>query len=441
MGSADSGSSGAAQDRPWATVRSPLFWLAPVAVVAGVMCLLAGLYVGGIVAPQKNLHDFRIDLVVEDNGAVTELGKPPVRFGDQVAQGIVDGAKGRGIELRRSDRGPALDRLDTGRSYAMLVIPANFSQSVIDLAGSTVATTAPQRPTIDAFTNRRSGAYASSIATTFIDRVAVTLNERLGAQLIDQARSRLDQARVPFTGASQLALSTPVVMKATESDPLPDGAANGLSALYVTLLLVLAGFTGAMIVQSLTDGLLGFIPAEYGPLYLMRPRPPLNRLGGLAIRWWLMFVIAMLQSALYLLVLDLVGMDNPRPFELWMLSTFVITAVGILAATMMAVFGTAGLLINLVFFVVLGLPSSGGAVPLEASPKIFTWISEVAPMRPIYLGVRSVLYFDGSFASGLGRTLWETGVYLVIGLVAGYAVSVFYDRKGWHRRLPSAPRG
>ena len=100
----------------------------------------------------------------------------------------------------------------------------------------------------------------------------------------------------------------------------------------------------------------------------------------------------------------------------------------------MAVFGNPGLLINLVFFVILGLPSSGGTVPLEASPRVFSWIAAVEPMHLVYYGVRSILYFDADPASGLMRSVVMTVAGLVFGLLLGVLGTRYYDRKGWFRR-------
>ncbi|MGU3293961.1 YhgE/Pip domain-containing protein [Williamsia sp. M5A3_1d] len=416
-----------------ALLATPRFWVAPIAAVVGIMCLLAAMYMGAIVNPERHLHDFSVDLVVEDTGASQGADAPRAQFGNEVAQGIVDGTKGTGLSLRTTDRGTALDRLASAQTYGVIIIPADFSQSAIDLAGSVVGRDTPSPPTIDVLTNRRSGTFASSILTTAVDRIKASVNERFGAQLTQTVRDRLAQNDIPFVGLASYAFAAPVVFDVSDAQPLPGGAANGLSAFYFTILLVLAGFTGALIVHSLVDGMLGVIPIEFGPRYRLRRRLPISRRGTLVVKWWIMFLIAMVQSALYIAVCAAVGMDNPAPFTLWMYSTLVITAVGVTASSIMALFGTPGMIVNLVFFVILGLPSSGGAVPLEASPRIFTWLAEVEPMRQIYLGVRSILYFDGDFSAGLGHSLVTTLIGLLIGLLMGSIAVRLYDAKGWQR--------
>ncbi|BAH48388.1 hypothetical membrane protein [Rhodococcus opacus B4] len=86
-------------------------------------------------------------------------------------------------------------------------------------------------------------------------------------------------------------------------------------------------------------------------------------------------------------------------------------------------------------FVMLGLPSSGGTIPLEATPSLYRWLGGFEPMHQIYRGVRAIIFFGASGAAGLIHAVWMTFAGLVIGLVVGAVITRFYDRKGLHRRL------
>ena len=110
-----------------------------------------------------------------------------------------------------------------------------------------------------------------------------------------------------------------------------------------------------------------------------------------------------------------------------------ITAAGITAVSIVSVFGTAGLLINIIFFIFLGLPSAGATVPLEATPSIYRWLSNIEPIHQVYLSVRSILYFDASADAGLLQGVAYTLIGLIIGAVVGAAVTLYYDRKGLTR--------
>lgn len=415
---------------------SPRFWLTPLLLVVVIMSFMAALYMGAIADPEENLHDFPIALVDADRGGQLDNGDgttSAVNYGNQVASGIITNAAKSGIAVHRTDRPTAFNELNSGKVYGVVVIGANFTDATIALGRSTVLTARPEPVMINVFINRGSGTFASSVTTTFADRVDQQVNEQMGAQLTDTVRAQLTKADIDFPGAAQLALSQPVKVAVTEAAPLPDGSGNGLSAFYFTLLLVLAGFTGAMMVSIVVDGMLGQTPIEYGPFYQLRMHLAISRWATLAAKWVVMALVAVIQSAMFIGVCTAVGTSLPNAFILWAFGALAIFAVGVSASSMMAVFGNAGLILNLLFFVIFGLPSSGGTVPLEASPRIFSWVAAVEPMHLIYLGVRAIIYFDADWGAGLGRSVIQTVIGLVVGALLGWAGTTFYDRKGWRR--------
>ncbi|MFW0787804.1 DUF3533 domain-containing protein [Gordonia sp. CPCC 206044] len=417
-------------------VRSPRFWLAPLALVLVVMSLMAALYMGAVADPEGNLHDFPIALVNEDSGGDVSNADGSTthqNIGDQVAKGVVSTAAESGIVVTPTDRTTALNELNSGKVYGVVVIGANFTNRAVALGQSAVLQAKPDPMAIDVFINRGSGAFASAVTTTFAERMSTQVNEQIGEQLVQTVRGQLAKADVAFSGAAQLAISNPVDVKVVEPNPLPEGSGNGLSAFYITLLLILAGFTGAMMVSIVVDAMLGQTPIEYGPFYQLRARLAISRWGTLAAKWTIMVLVAVIQSALFIGVCAAVGTSLPNAFSLWMFSVLAISAVGISASSMMAVFGNPGLVLNLAFFVILGLPSSGGTVPLEASPRLFAWIADIEPMHLVYLGVRAILYFDADFDAGLGRSVIQCAIGLLVGLLLGVLGTKFYDRKRWHR--------
>uniref|UniRef100_UPI003D90DB29 YhgE/Pip domain-containing protein n=1 Tax=Gordonia sp. B7-2 TaxID=3420932 RepID=UPI003D90DB29 len=415
---------------------SPRFWLLPVVLVVVLFCLMAALYMAAVVNPEKHLHDYPIALVNEDTGGKVDNGdgtSTEQNFGDQVADGVISSAAENGIVISRVDRATAFNDLGTGKVYGVVVIDTGFTNKAIALGQATVLTNKPATPSIGVYINRGSGAFASSVTTTFADRMRTEVNAQFGSQLTDTVRAQLIKLDEPFTGAAQVALAAPVDVTVIEPTPLPAGAGNGLSAFYFALLLILAGFTGAMMVSILVDGMLGQTPIEFGPLYQLRSRLSISRWGTVAAKWTIMLLVSLVQAALFIAVCAAVGTSLPNAFALWAYSVLAIFAVGVTATSMMAVFGNPGLIFNLIFFVVFGLPSSGGTLPLEASPRIFEWIAAVEPMHVIYLGVRSILYFDSDLSAGLARSVIQCLGGLLLGALLGWAGTKYYDRKNWHR--------
>ncbi|MBF6370704.1 DUF3533 domain-containing protein, partial [Nocardia puris] len=136
---------------------------------------------------------------------------------------------------------------------------------------------------------------------------------------------------------------------------------------------------------------------------------------------------------IFLLVAKALDMPLEHPLALYLYSAFAMIAVGVTGLSTLAAIGSAGLLVTLILFVVLGLPSSGGTVPIEATPHYFGWLATFEPMHQVFLAVRAILYFNADFSAGLTRGLLMTILGLVIGLVFGVVITRYYDYKGLHR--------
>lgn len=101
-----------------------------------------------------------------------------------------------------------------------------------------------------------------------------------------------------------------------------------------------------------------------------------------------------------------------------------------------AAFGGIGQLISMFVFIVLGLPSSGATVPLHAVPGFYRFLSHFEPMRQLSDGVRAILYFDARADAGLTRAWTMIAIGAAVGLLFGFLMTRYYDRKGLHRMTP-----
>ncbi|MCX5043427.1 SNG1 family protein [Aldersonia sp. NBC_00410] len=422
---------------PRAAVRNPRVWLFPAVVVIGLMTLLAGFYLDSIADPEASLHDFPVALVNQDEGELVPgpSGEQKQNFGDQIAAAIGNGIDPDQIDLRQVGIAEAQQQLQSADVYGVIIIPSDFSKRLLILAAGSVVPGEIEKPVITVQSNPRAGTFASAIMDRIGDQAMTQVNSEVGKQLTGQVQQQLaGPPPTPIPGASALTLAEPVNVLATEYNPLPGGTGNGLAAFYYALLLVLAGFTGAMIVHTMVDQALGFAPTEYGPWYRHLESIGISRFNTLMLKWTVMAAIALVVSGIYVGVGHLVGMPIDRALALYLFGVLGILAVGVTALSVLALFGTAGLLINLVVFIVLGLPSSGGTVPLEAQPPVFGWLAKFEPMHQLYLGARSILFFDAGSASGLGRSAVATLIGLAIGLTLGIVTTRVYDRAGLHRR-------
>jgi uncharacterized phage infection (PIP) family protein YhgE len=228
-------------------------------------------------------------------------------------------------------------------------------------------------------------------------------------------------------------LANPIEVKSTVHNLLPDGTGNGLSAFYYALLLLLAGFIGSVVVGRLVDSMLGFVPAEVGPIYRFAEQVKISRFRTLLIKWAMIAVLALLTSAAYLLIADNMGMPVQNGLALWLFSAFAILAVGVTSTSLIAALGALGVLVSMFVFIILGLPSAGATVPLQATPAFFEWLAKFEPMHQVFLGARALLYLGGRADAGLSQSVELTAGGLVIGVLLGVVVTRLYDRRGYHR--------
>jgi YhgE/Pip-like protein len=402
-------------------LRTVRFWAAPIVITLALMSALAALYLGGILNPTTNLRHFPIAVVNQDAGPT----------GKQIVDGLVANLDKDKFDVRVVSQAEAKELLDRAQVYGEMVIPPTFSSKLREFGASAVTTNRTDRPAITISTNPRAGTLGSSIAGQTLNQAAAAVNSKVGERLSAEVAAQTDNA--PLAGAAALGLASPIDVKSTVYNPLPNGTGSGLSAFYYALLLLLAGFTGSIVVSTLVDSMLGYVPAEFGPVYRFAEQAGISRFRTLLVKWGVMVVLALLTSAVYMAIAHGLGMPIPSTWELWLYGVFAIIAVGITSSSLIAVLGSMGLLFSMLVFVILGLPSAGATVPLEAVPPFFRWLAEFEPMHQVFLGVRSLLYLGGQAEAGLSQALMMTSIGLVIGLLLGGIITHMYDRKGFHR--------
>ena len=410
---------------PIRNIKTVRFWAAPIVVTLALMSALAALYLGGILNPATNLRHFPIAVMNEDAGPT----------GKQLVDGLVAGLDKNKFDIRVVSHDEAKHLLDTARVYGEAVIPPTFSSNLREYGASAAAPGHVERPSITISTNPRAGTLGSNIAGQTLTQAMAVANNKVGQRLTEDVAA--ETGGTPLAGASALGLANPIDVKSMIYNPLPNGTGNGLSAFYYALLLLLAGFTGSIVVSTLVDSMLGYVPAEWGPVYRFAEQINISRLGTLSVKWGMMVVLALLTSAVYMAIAHGLGMPIPLGWQLWLYGVFAIIAVGVTSSSLIAVLGSMGLLFSMLIFVILGLPSAGATVPLEAVPPLFRWLAEFEPMHQVFLGVRSLLYLNGQADAGLSQSLMMTSVGLVIGMLVGGIITHMYDRSGFHR-LPGA---
>ena len=414
------------QARAVTLLGRPKLWLMPTVLTGLLAFLLALLYMGGIVNPQGDLHRLPIALV---NG---DTGKPPAgqkqNAGTQIAAAITSDTSNEKAEWRTLSLAQAQDELDSGKVYGALVIPADFTDSITALT----TTGATARPTMTVLTNPGKGSLGSSLASQITTAAAHQASQSLGKQLNAAVGTQANST-------TKLLLADPVNVVTQVGHPIGSHSGLGLSAFYYTLLLVLAGFMGGNVISNAVDTSLGYADTEIGPWHTRRPTVPITRTQTLLLNMGMTAGITVVSVSLVMLAtITILGMDATHIPLLWIYSYCAALAVGLGVQAINAAFGGIGQLISMFVFIVLGLPSSGATVPLQAVPGFYRFLSHFEPMRQLSDGVRAILYFDARGDAGLTRSWIMIAIGAALALLFGFAMTRYYDRKG-HKRLTPQP--
>lgn len=169
------------------------------------------LAVAGLVAAAIGGADDRLDtipaIVVNNDEMVTittpEGEEQPVLAGRQLVTELTgDGETGFDWTISNDER--AAEALADGEAYAVLTIPADFSESVTSLAGD-----APTTAALDIRTDDAHGYLAGTVATTVGDAIANAFGQQLTTQYLEGLYGNLIQVGGAFgdaaDGAGQLA--------------------------------------------------------------------------------------------------------------------------------------------------------------------------------------------------------------------------------------------
>ncbi len=398
--------------------------------------LLGVMYLDYVIDPEKNLHDFPIALVNQDVGDT--ISGRHVNFGDQVEDGLRKAVPTDKIDLRVLGLNEAQLQMQSGKLYGTVIIPSDFTKRLGILGAGSVLPGDIERPIITLQTNPRTGAFATQIVQRFGNQALTQVDDTVGKQLTEQVQAQLvppgGGAAPALSGATRIVLAHPLNIVTDQFRPLPGGSGQGLTAFFYGLLLLLIGMVGAMIVHQLIDSALGFLPTEWGPWYLHYPRASISRTHTLLLKWAAVATMSVIVSAVLMGISKTLGMQIDKPLTLFLYGAFVMLAVGFTCTAVLAAIGTSGLIVNMIVFIILGLPSSGGTIPIEATPRYFGWLASFEPMHQVFLGTRSILYFNGSADAGLARGFWMAALGLAIGLVLGLCITRYYDHKGLERK-------
>ncbi|MEV0220082.1 DUF3533 domain-containing protein [Streptomyces sp. NPDC050704] len=449
---------------PFRVLRAKPLWIAN-GVITGVLALLFTVfYVGANIDPVDHMEKLPVGLVNADKGAA--VGGAQVNLGAQITESIRKStAGGGGIDWKVMGEKEVKEELGEGKLYGALVVPADFTSATTALADASatgapatgtqatgtaatgtaatraatagaVAAGTPARPTLTVLTNQSAGSVGSSLARAATTQAAEKASLQVGRELT--ARGGAGQAKLPV--AARVLLADPAVVTVKDGHPLDSHSGLGLTAFYYALVLVVCGMLSANVISGQVDHALGYTHNDMGPLRLHRPLIRATRVQTLAISSTLMIGLSLLMGTLVMAgAVGLMGMDASHLPLLWLFSVCAIAVSGVGALTLLAVFGTPGMLVVTLVFIGMAVPTAGATTPIEALPGFYRFLAEFEPLRQLTGGIRSILYYDAQADAGLTRGWVMMAVGLAAAALFGFGVLGWYDRKGLHR-IPVEPK-
>jgi len=413
---------------PFRVLRAKPLWIAS-GVITGVLALLfAVLYVGANIDPAGHMKNLPVGLVNADKGAA--VGGKQVNLGAQITDSIGKStAGGDKIDWKVMDEREVKEELGKGKLYGALVVPADFTSSVAALTGTTAAET-PVRPALTVLTNQSAGSLGSSLARVATTQAAENASLHIGKELTAQ----IGPAQEKLPAAARVLLADPAAVTVKDGHPLDSHSGLGLTAFYYALALVVVGMLSANVISGQVDHTLGYTHNDLGPLRLHRPLIRATRVQTLAISSTLMAALSLLMGTLVMVgAVGIMGMDASHLPLLWLYSVCAVAVSGIGALTLLAVFGTPGMLVATLVFIGMAVPTANATTPIQALPGFYRFLAEFEPLRQIAGGIRAILSYDAQGDAGLTRGWVMMAVGLVAAALFGFGVLGWYDRKGLHR--------
>ena len=413
-------------------LRTRKIWIAPILTASVFAALMAAVYFGSVVNPAGHMHGLPVMIVDQDSGATVDGQR--VNVGASLTSDLEHSSSvNRRLKLTPATLDEAQAEMGTGDAYATLVIPSTLTRSALLAAGvSTPGASPPANAAVELQENTRLGNLGVSLASGVITPAVAQVSPQIGSHLTTLA--------TPASKANPVLASrveNPITLTTSTYRPLPDHSALGLSAFYIALLGLIAGFVGATLVNASVDSAFGYATSQLGVRFSQRRPIPINRtqtfLAKLAITT---VAVPILIGIVLLVTAGLLGMYAPNIIILWGLMSLAALMIATGTLTLLAIFGSIGQLLAMLLLVYLSLASSGGTVPIQALPGFFRTVGHVEPLRNTLLGTRAIMYFGASGKAGLTTSLIVLVCEFVFWAGLGLAATLWYDHKGLDRLSP-----
>ena len=261
-------------------LRARKIWIAPILIASVFVAVMATVYVGSVINPIGHLHGLPVIIVDQDSGAVAD--GQHINVGASLTDALErTSAVTSRLKLTSATQDQAEAEMDKGGAYATLVIPPTLTRSVLLAAGvTTPGVTPPATAEVQLQENTRLGTLGVNLANGVLTPALAQISPQIGSKLKAVATPAA-QSNPVLAGR----VADPITVTTASYRPLPDHSALGLSAFYIALLGLIAGFVGATLINSSVDTALGYASSQLGPRFTSavrgdQPAPNIPRQVG-----------------------------------------------------------------------------------------------------------------------------------------------------------------
>ncbi len=194
----------------------------------------------------------------------------------------------------------------------------------------------------------------------------------------------------------------------TDAVPAQPGDARSLSGFYLVVGLLIGGYLVAALLSIATRARPATIRRALIRLIVLVPYAVISGLGAAII------------------VGPILGALNGHLLAIAALGALIVYCAAVVTMAFQALFGTLGVALTLILFVVLGNPSAGGAYPAPLLPGFWRAISPALPNGAGVEAVRRIVYFG---AYGIAGNLIILALYIVVAVAAALVGTSVLNRR------------
>ncbi|MFJ7972045.1 ABC transporter permease [Psychrobacillus sp. NPDC096389] len=385
----------------------------PIWMVAFLMLCMISIYLPVFGGPSQRLTNFPLIIVDEDTGTSS------FTTAKEIGDSLIQTQNGHTFYWRIvANKQMALKELKDNQAYGALIIPSNYSQGLTELHNALMlGKTEGQAVQIEILLNEGGGQSTTMIATNALKMVAnaatTNVSQHLQRELIKK------DIRVHPKMASLV--ENPIQFKMKNVLGLPENSNKGMTPFMLILITSISGLMGVNMVSAYVKNIVASLRSKDHLLSNSKVLITELILG--------VFLAAIVAFILQIAVFIFFGSSHTTSIWLIFLFTF------LCCMTMYFQFKLIGLFLGrwgiLVMFPIniMGIFSSGGAVPITTLPFVHRFFSTILPTRYMVDGMRTLLYYGGKLQAGLGHALIVLTVFFIVFLSVCLLVAYHTYRK------------